>query len=128
MKQLLIVIALVVEMFLVQAFWIPSPSMVHTLEVGDRVLVNKLAYKFHDVNRGDVVVFERHAHRAAGTSGHPGGHGLRDGRQPHRQRGQPGIRADRRGHDRRPCLREGAPPERHRVAVRWVAQSRSGSG
>ena len=54
-----IVIALVVEAFLVQAFWIPSPSMVPTLEVGDRVLVNKLAYKLHDVHRGDVVVFER---------------------------------------------------------------------
>ena len=54
-----IVIALVVEAFLVQAFWIPSPSMVPTLEVGDRVLVNKLSYRFHDVHRGDVVVFER---------------------------------------------------------------------
>jgi signal peptidase I len=54
-----IIIALVVEAFLVQAFWIPSPSMVPTLEVGDRVLVNKLAYKFHDVHRGDVVVFTR---------------------------------------------------------------------
>lgn len=62
-----IVIALVVEMFLVQAFWIPSPSMVHTLEVGDRVLVNKLAYKFHDVNRGDVVVFERPSEASSGT-------------------------------------------------------------
>jgi signal peptidase I len=61
-----IVIALVVEMFLVQAFWIPSPSMVHTLEVGDRVLVNKLAYKFHDVNRGDVVVFERPPEASSG--------------------------------------------------------------
>ncbi len=54
-----ILIALVVEAFLVQAFWIPSPSMVPTLEVGDRVLVNKLAYKLHDVHRGDVVVFTR---------------------------------------------------------------------
>jgi signal peptidase I len=61
-----VVIALVVEMFLVQAFWIPSPSMVHTLEVGDRVLVNKLAYKFHDVNRGDVVVFERPPEASSG--------------------------------------------------------------
>ena len=54
-----IVIALVVEAFLVQAFWIPSPSMVPTLEVGDRVLVNKLSYKLHPVHRGDVVVFSR---------------------------------------------------------------------
>jgi signal peptidase I len=54
-----IVIALLVEAFFIQAFWIPSPSMVPTLEVGDRVLVNKLSYKLHDVHRGDVVVFSR---------------------------------------------------------------------
>ncbi len=52
-------IALVVEAFFVQAFWIPSPSMVPTLEIGDRVLVNKLSYQLHDVHRGDVIVFER---------------------------------------------------------------------
>lgn len=54
-----IVIALVIEAFLIQAFWIPSPSMVPTLEVGDRVLVNKLSYRFGDVGHGDVVVFDR---------------------------------------------------------------------
>lgn len=54
-----IVIALVVEAFLVQAFWIPSVSMSPTLEVGDRVLVNKLSYRLHDVHRGDIVVFSR---------------------------------------------------------------------
>jgi signal peptidase I len=54
-----IAIALLVEAFLIQAFWIPSPSMEPTLDVGDRVLVNKLSYKLHDVHRGDVVVFER---------------------------------------------------------------------
>jgi signal peptidase I len=54
-----VVIALVIEAFLVQAFWIPSPSMVPTLNVGDRVLVNKLSYRFHDVHHGDVIVFER---------------------------------------------------------------------
>jgi len=32
--------------------------MVPTLKVGDRVLVNKLSYKFHDVHRGDIVVFD----------------------------------------------------------------------
>jgi len=54
-----ILIALTAQALFVQAFWIPSPSMVPTLEVGDRVLVNKLAYKTHDVHRGDVIVFER---------------------------------------------------------------------
>ena len=54
-----VLIALTAQQFLVQAFWIPSPSMTPTLEVGDRVLVNKLAYRTHDVHRGDLVVFER---------------------------------------------------------------------
>jgi signal peptidase I len=60
-----LVVALVIKTFLVQAFYIPSGSMEPTLEVGDRVLVNKLSYDFHDVNRGDLVVFER----PEGTSG-----------------------------------------------------------
>lgn len=54
-----VVIALLVKTFLVQAFRIPSESMDPTLVRGDRVLVNKLSYRLHDVNRGDVVVFQR---------------------------------------------------------------------
>jgi signal peptidase I len=54
-----LVVALLIKAFLVQAFYIPSESMVPTLEVGDRVLVNKLSYRLHEVNRGDLVVFER---------------------------------------------------------------------
>lgn len=53
-----LVVALVVKTFLFQAFYIPSASMEPTLKVGDRVLVNKLSYDAHDVNRGDVVVFK----------------------------------------------------------------------
>jgi signal peptidase I len=51
------ILALLIKTFLVQAFYIPSPSMDPTLKVGDRVLVNKLAYKFHGPSRGDVIVF-----------------------------------------------------------------------
>jgi signal peptidase I len=54
---LALVIALVIKAFLVQAFFIPSGSMEPTLQIGDRVLVNKLTYRFHDPRRGDVVVF-----------------------------------------------------------------------
>ena len=53
-----LVIAVVIKTFLVQAFFIPSESMVDTLEINDRVLVNKLSYRFGDVARGQVVVFE----------------------------------------------------------------------
>jgi signal peptidase I len=51
-------VAIVVKTFLVQAFFIPSESMVPTLEVGDRVFVNKLVYDFGDIHRGDVIVFQ----------------------------------------------------------------------
>jgi signal peptidase I len=51
-------VALVVRGFLIQAFYIPSESMVPTLVKNDRVLVNKLSYKLHEVHRGDIVVFK----------------------------------------------------------------------
>jgi signal peptidase I len=51
-------VALVVKTFLVQAFYIPSESMVPTLMVGDRVFVNKLVYDIGDIHRGDVIVFQ----------------------------------------------------------------------
>jgi signal peptidase I len=54
-----LLVAVVIKTFLFQAFYIPSVSMEPTLKVGDRVLVNKLSYKLHDVHRGDIVVFER---------------------------------------------------------------------
>lgn len=52
-------IAIIIKTFLVQAFFIPSKSMLPTLEVGDRVLVEKVSYVLHDPRRGDVVVFEK---------------------------------------------------------------------
>ena len=54
-----LLVALLIKTFLLQAFYIPSRSMEPTLRIGDRVLVNKLSYKVHDINRGDIVVFER---------------------------------------------------------------------
>jgi len=44
--------------FVVQAFYIPSRSMEPTLEPGDRILVNKFIYRFHEPRRGDVIVFK----------------------------------------------------------------------
>lgn len=54
-----VVVALLFRAFLFQAFWIPSESMEGTLEVDDRVMVNRLSYRLHDVHRGDVVVFKK---------------------------------------------------------------------
>ncbi len=59
-----VLIAVVVRTFIFQTFWIPSESMAGTLVENDRVLVNKLSYRLHDVNRGDVVVFERPSNMA----------------------------------------------------------------
>ncbi len=50
-------LALLIKAFLVQAFYIPSGSMEQTLAVQDRVLVNKLVYRFRDIRRGEIVVF-----------------------------------------------------------------------
>jgi len=53
-----LVLALVIKSFVVQAFWIPSGSMENTLEVNDRVLINKLVYHLRPIHRGDIVVFD----------------------------------------------------------------------
>ena len=55
-------LAVLIKTFLVQAFFIPSGSMERTLHgcpgcSGDRVLVNKLTYRFSDPRPGDIVVF-----------------------------------------------------------------------
>lgn len=54
-----VLVAIVIKTFAFQAFYIPSESMDPTLKVHDRVLVNKLSYRFGDIKRGDIVVFER---------------------------------------------------------------------
>jgi signal peptidase I len=51
------VLTLLVKAFVVQVYRIPSASMENTLQVGDRVLVNKLVYHFRGIARGDIVVF-----------------------------------------------------------------------
>ena len=53
-----LLVAFLIKTFLLQAFYIPSLSMAPTLQINDRVLVNKLSYDLHEVNRGDLVVFE----------------------------------------------------------------------
>jgi signal peptidase I len=51
------VLTLMVKAFVVQVYKIPSASMENTLQIGDRVLVNKLIYRFRGIARGDIVVF-----------------------------------------------------------------------
>lgn len=53
-----LIVAVVIKTFLFQAFFIPSGSMKETLQIDDRVLVNKIAYSFSDLKIGDIVVFD----------------------------------------------------------------------
>ncbi len=51
------IVAMFIRTFFIQPYRIPSGSMIPTLEIGDHPLVNKLTYKIHEPERGDVVVF-----------------------------------------------------------------------
>lgn len=53
-----VVVAYVLQLFVVKPFQIPSESMLPTIEVGDRILVNRLAYQYGSIDRGDIIVFE----------------------------------------------------------------------
>lgn len=67
-----IVVTLIVKALLAQAFYIPSGSMEPQLHVNDRVVVSRTAYRLHDPNRGDIVVFPS-------PVAEPEHHGLVDG-------------------------------------------------
>jgi signal peptidase I len=53
-----VVLALLIKSFVIQAFYIPSASMENTLEIGDRVLINKVVYHLRSIHRGDIIVFD----------------------------------------------------------------------
>jgi signal peptidase I len=53
-----VLLALVIRTFVVQAFKIPSGSMLPTLQIGDHILVNKFLYYFRPIQRGDIIVFK----------------------------------------------------------------------
>jgi signal peptidase I len=52
-----LVLTILLKAFVVQVFSIPSGSMENTLLPGDRILVNKMVYRFRPIERGDIVVF-----------------------------------------------------------------------
>jgi signal peptidase I len=52
-----IILALGIRTFVAEARYIPSGSMLPTLEINDRLIIDKLGYKFTEPKRGDVVVF-----------------------------------------------------------------------
>jgi signal peptidase I len=63
-----LVLALVIKAFAIQAFYIPSSSMENTLDIGDRVLINKVVYHLRPIHRGDIIVFDGTGSWDFGTS------------------------------------------------------------
>lgn len=59
-----LLVAVLVRTFLLAHFVVEGTSMYSTLDTGDRVFVNKMSYRMHDPNRGDVVVL----HELTGTT------------------------------------------------------------
>lgn len=53
-----LILALLIRVFVAEPRFIPSDSMVPTLEVGDRLVVEKVSYRFHPPRFGDIIVFE----------------------------------------------------------------------
>ncbi|MEW5761755.1 MAG: signal peptidase I [Bacillota bacterium] len=53
-----LVLAVIIRIFVIEPFFIPSGSMEPTLFEGDRIIVSKLAYRFGTPQRGDVIVFK----------------------------------------------------------------------
>lgn len=54
-----LIVAILIRLFLIQQFYISGPSMEATMFSDDRVLVSKFAYEIGEIDRGDVVVFDR---------------------------------------------------------------------
>lgn len=52
-----ILLSLLVRTYVAEARWIPSESMLPTLKVGDRLIIDKISFKINGVERGDIVVF-----------------------------------------------------------------------
>jgi len=53
------ILALIIRAFFLQVFWIPSGSMEPTLDIGDRIVVNKVIYHFREPKRQEIIVFRQ---------------------------------------------------------------------
>ncbi|MDD3652826.1 MAG: signal peptidase I [Desulfotomaculaceae bacterium] len=53
-----VVLAVIIRLFVIEPFYIPSGSMEPTLKENDRIIVSKLNYHFKEPKRGDVIVFK----------------------------------------------------------------------
>lgn len=60
-----LVVSLVIRTFVFETYFVPSGSMIPTLQIGDRIIVDKLSVDFGTINTGDIVVFKAPADVAA---------------------------------------------------------------
>jgi signal peptidase I len=74
---LAVAIVVLVRIALVQAFYIPSGSMLPQLQLQDKVIVSRLAYRLHSPRRGDIVVFNAPPNNCREAAAPPGGSPLR---------------------------------------------------
>lgn len=54
---LAVLLSLAIRTYVAEARWIPSTSMLPTLKIGDRLIIEKVSFKFNGISRGDIVVF-----------------------------------------------------------------------
>lgn len=54
---LAVLLSLVIHTFVAEARWIPSTSMLPTLQVGDRLLIEKVSFRLSGIDRGNIIVF-----------------------------------------------------------------------
>ena len=54
-----LIMALIIRAFFIQVFWIPSGSMEPTLDINDRIVVNKVIYHFQQPKRMEIIVFRQ---------------------------------------------------------------------
>ena len=52
-----VIVATLIRIFIFEPFVVPTPSMEPTLKVGDKVIINKLSFKFDSIKRGDIIAF-----------------------------------------------------------------------
>jgi signal peptidase I len=53
-----VALAFVIQASVAKPYEIPTPSMTPTIEPGDRIIANRLVYRFRDIERGDIIVFD----------------------------------------------------------------------
>ena len=66
-----VALAFVIQASVAKPYEIPTPSMTPTIKPGDRIIANRLVYRFRDIERGDIIVFDPPRRRPASAAARP---------------------------------------------------------